>query len=42
MDIKVSEFKEDILESIAGRIMSIREASSKLLFIDLHGDESKV
>lgn len=33
---------EDVIESITGRIMKIRESGAKLIFIDLVGDESKV
>jgi len=41
-EIQNNVFLEDVTESITGRIMSIREASAKLVFIDLHGDEHKV
>jgi len=35
-------FKEDVKESLTGRIHMIRDAGSKLIFIDLVGDEAKV
>jgi len=42
MEIEKNTFKDEIVESVSGRIMSIRAAGAKLIFIDLHGDESKV
>lgn len=36
------EIKSNKLESVAGRIHSIRRASSKLMFIDLRGDGFKL
>ena len=41
-EIANSAFLEDVTESITGRVYSIREASSKLVFIDIHGDDAKV
>jgi lysyl-tRNA synthetase class 2 len=35
-------FLEDQLIRIAGRIMSVRAAGPKLVFIDLHGDDAKI
>jgi lysyl-tRNA synthetase class 2 len=35
-------FLEDVTVSVTGRVMSIRSAGSKLIFIDLHGDEHKI
>jgi lysyl-tRNA synthetase class 2 len=35
-------FLEDTSVSLAGRVMSIRAAGAKLIFIDLMGDETKV
>lgn len=36
------EFKDDVVESLTGRINSIRAAGSNLIFIDLVGDQSKI
>lgn len=41
-EIEKNTFLEGTTESITGRIMSIRSAGAKLIFIDLHGDEHKV
>jgi len=35
-------FLEDAVVAVTGRVMSIRAAGSKLIFIDLHGDEHKI
>ena len=35
-------FNEDQVVALAGRVMSIRAAGAKLIFIDLVGDEHKV
>eukprot|EP00347_Sterkiella_histriomuscorum_P007826 403347417 len=35
-------FLEDATVAVAGRVMSIRNAGQKLIFIDLHGDEHKI
>lgn len=40
--LKNSEILEDTEERVAGRILSIRKASSKLYFIDLQSDGAKL
>lgn len=35
-------FLEDVTVSVTGRVMSIRGAGAKLVFIDLHSDDYKV
>lgn len=35
-------FLEDVVVAVTGRVMSIRGAGQKLVFIDLHSDESKI
>ena len=35
-------FIEDQKVAVTGRVMSIRAAGPKLVFIDLHGDDAKV
>lgn len=40
--LKNGERKEDICEQVAGRIISIRRASSKLYFFDVQGDGTKI
>lgn len=40
--LKKGERMEDICEQVAGRILSIRKASSKLYFFDVQGDGVKI
>lgn len=40
--LQKGERVEDVYEQVAGRILSIRRASSKLYFIDLQGDGTKI
>jgi lysyl-tRNA synthetase class II len=40
--VENSVFHEDHKVAVTGRVMSIREAGSKLIFIDLTGDDHKV
>lgn len=35
-------FLDDVKVAVTGRVMSIRAAGPKLVFIDLHGDDHKV
>lgn len=42
MKIEPNTFLEDRTEALTGRIMSIRSAGAKLIFMDLHGDDFKV
>lgn len=35
-------FLDDVVVAVTGRVMSIRGAGQKLVFIDLHSDESKI
>lgn len=41
-DIEKGTFVEDEKVSVTGRIISLRGAGSKLLFIDLEGDAAKI
>lgn len=41
-EIANNTFLEDVTESVTGRIMSIRAAGAKLVFLHIHGDEGKL
>jgi len=40
--IEIGAFNEGVKVSLTGRIMGLRSSGAKLIFIDLHEDNSKI
>jgi lysyl-tRNA synthetase class 2 len=40
--IAENSFKEEVTESVTGRIMSLRPSGAKLIFLHIHGDDAKL